>query len=159
MMLKYNFGEPTYVGTEYLGFQIYDLENNIIGAAEGAGNKNGEFISVIKIYDSKFYKCGIGFLAFKRAFDLINSDFPISIIKTSWNKDGEFKDYENGMSTNLLIFLRNVEEMGETQSAISTPTGKWCLKLGYTVCKVIKNTSECVEAIFTKPKQQLTAGK
>jgi hypothetical protein len=145
------FSKPDFIGKDYVGFKILNEAGDIVGEAEGAGNKYGEFVSVIKIYNPSYLGYGIGFDAFKTAFDLIDTNFPISTIKTSWNKDGEFKDYENGMSTNLLLFLRNQKTMDEIQSAKNTPTGKWCTKLGFTMCEIKSNTPECVETIFTKP--------
>lgn len=148
--MKYTFSNPHYITKDYLSFQILDEFDNEIGSAEGAGNKYGEFISVVKIYDAANFKYGIGFAAFKKAFDLIDSDFPIAIIKASWNKDGEFKDFENGMSTNLLEYLNHKNAMSDVDAAKNTPTGKWCRKLGFVNCTIIRDTSENVEVNFTK---------
>lgn len=148
--MKYTFSDPNYITQDYLNFLILDEFGKEIGTAEGIGNKYGEFISVIKIYDSANFSYGIGFAAFSKAFELIDSNFPISIIKASWNKDGEFKDFENGMSTNLLAYLNNKNTMSDIEAAILTPTGRWCEKLGFVNCIIGKDTPESVEVIFMK---------
>ncbi|KFF17291.1 hypothetical protein [Flavobacterium hydatis] len=148
--MKYTFSNPNYVTKDYLTFQILDESGIEIGSAEGAGNKYGDFISVVKIYDSANFKYGIGFAAFQKAFELIDSDFPITTIKASWNKDGEFKDFENGMSTNLLEYSNHKKVMSDIDAAKNTPTGKWCRKLGFVNCTIIRDTSDNVEVNFTK---------
>jgi hypothetical protein len=148
--MKYTFSNPKYVTKDYLTFQILDEFGSEIGSTEGAGNKYGEFISVVKIYDSAHFKYGIGFAAFQKAFELIDSDFPIAIIKASWNKDGEFKDFENGMSTNLLEYLNHKKVMSDIDAAKNTPTGKWCRKLGFVNCTIIREASDNVEVNFSK---------
>ena len=87
-------------------FDIVD-DNIYIRSVEGSGNKNGEFITVIKI-DPKYYGREIGFLAFEKMFILINQNYPVVTIKASWHKNDEFKNFEHGMSTNLLLFKKNL---------------------------------------------------
>lgn len=144
-----------YVKTEsindtYVSYQITNEAEEDIGTAEGSGNKNGEFVSIIKIYNPKFQRAGLGFHSFKKVFDEINSNYPVSLIKASWHKGGEFKDFEEGMSTNLLIFQRNLKTMSEEESVFSTPTGKWVKNIGYKNYNLLKNTDEEVILNFTK---------
>jgi hypothetical protein len=143
------FEKTDSMDTEYVSYQITNDAKEDIGTAEGSGNKNGKFVSIIKIYNPKFQKAGLGFISFKKVFDEINSNRPISIIQASWHKGGEFKDFEKGMSTNLLIFKNNLSVMSEKESIFSTPTGKWVQKIGFNNYEIVSNTDEEVIINFT----------
>jgi hypothetical protein len=143
--------DKTYsIKDEYVSYQITNEAKEDIGTAEGSGNKNGVFVSIVKIYNPKFQKAGLGFISFKKVFDEINANHPISIIKASWHKGGEFKDFEKGMSTNLLIFKNNLNIMSEKESVFSTPTGKWVRKIGFSKYGIVTNSDEEVVINFTK---------
>jgi hypothetical protein len=149
MAIKYA-GIGLNIKKDYLSYQITNDENEDIGTIEGSGNKYGEFLSVIKVYNPKFQKKGLGFQFFKKAFDEIDANYPISLIKGSWHKGGEFQDFEDGMSTNLKIYLENLKTMSQIDSAFSTPTGKWVKKLGFNQCNIITNSTDEVVVEFTK---------
>ena len=135
---------------DYISYDITDESNVHIGTAEGSGNKYGDFVSIIKIFNPEFYNMGLGLQFFKKVFDFINIHHPISVIKASWHKGGEFKDFKNGMSSNLLIFKQNLQKFTPTPSAVSTPTGRWAAKIGFTNCEIITNTDDEVIVHFTR---------
>lgn len=135
---------------DFLSYQITNDENEDIGTIEGAGNIYGEFVSVIKIYNPKFQNKGLGFQCFKKAFDEIDANYPISLIKGSWHKGGEFQDFEDGMSTNLKTYLENLKTKNQIDSAFSTPTGKWVKKLGFNHCSIVRSSTDEVLVEFTK---------
>lgn len=144
------FDKTDSIKDEYVFYQITNEAKEDIGTVEGFGNKNGVFVSIVKIYNLKFQKVGLGFISFKKVFDEIHSNHPISIIKASWHKGGEFQDFENGMSTNLLIFQNILNKMSEKESVFSTPTGKWVRRIGFNQYGIIINTKEEVVINFTK---------
>ncbi|MNK86851.1 hypothetical protein D3C87_1067730 [compost metagenome] len=135
---------------DYVSYDITNESDVQIGTAEGSGNKYGEFVSIIKIFNPEFYNKGLGFQFFKKVFDFINIYHPISLIKGSWHEGEEFKDFKNGMSSNLLIFRENLERMSPIESAILTPTGKWAKKIGFNKCDIINNRETEVIVYFTK---------
>lgn len=135
---------------DYISFDISNDADEHIGTAEGSGNKYGEFVSIIKIFNPEFYNKGLGFQFFKKVFDFINIHHPISVIKGSWYKGGEFNDFENGMSSNLMIFKVNLEKMDPISSAIYTPTGNWAKKIGFEKCEIIQITDSEVIVHFTR---------
>lgn len=114
---------------------ITNEKNENIGYIEGYLNKYGELITVVKIYSHQ--KEGIGFRAFEKIYKELNEIVPIKTIKGCWSSGGEFETFENGMSTNLKIFLSCFErETNIEKCAFSTPTGKWAKKLGYSKIKI-----------------------
>jgi len=140
--------------SENSGFsRYYHISNDAdedIGMVEGHGNENGNFVSVVKIYNPKYQRIGLGFDAFKKIFDEINSIVPISVIVGSWHKGGEFQDFEDGMSTNLKVFFESFNTENEEKSAFLTPTGKWAQKLGFNNCKVSSIAHDEVSVFFFK---------
>jgi hypothetical protein len=149
MNIIFNNDNP--VGTKGLvSYHITNEKKDDIGTVEGAGNENGIFMSIVKIYNPNFQKNGLGFKSFKKVYDEINQTYPISIIKASWHKGGEFKDFKNGMSTNLLLFRKNSNKMNEEDNVFSTPTGKWAKKIGFNKYKIITDSDEEVVINFSK---------
>lgn len=135
---------------DYVSYDITDEYDVQIGTAEGSGNQHGEFVSIIKIFNPQFYNMRLGLQFFKKVFNFININYPISLIKGSWHEGGEFKDFKNGMSSNLMIFKDNLKTMDPIESAIETPTGKWAKKMGFVKCDIITNTETEVIVHFTK---------
>lgn len=129
-------------------YQIFDGDN-FVGSVEGAGNSQGEFISVVML-DPKYHGKGIGFEAFNKMFNEINDNYPISKIIGSWHKNDEYKDFEDGMSTNLRMFFQNTGNQSDIDSAAKTPTGKWAKKMGFEKCKIISKSNDDVIVHFTK---------
>lgn len=144
------FNKDESVDDTFVSYHITNKDNDDIGTVEGSGNQNGVFVSVVKIYNIDFQKTGLGFKSFKKVFDEIDSIYPITVIKASWQRGGEFEDFEKGMSTNLLIFRNNLLEMNEKQSVFSTPTGKWVQKIGFSNYTIITNNDDNVIINFTK---------
>lgn len=149
-MAIYFTGQGLNEKKDLLSYQITNDEGDDIGTIEAAGSKYGDFVSIIKIYNLKFQNKGLGFDFFKKAFDEINANYPISLIKGSWHKGGEFQDFEDGMSTNLKIYIDNLLTKNPIESAFSTPTGKWAKKLGFNTCQIISSSTEEVIVNFTK---------
>ncbi len=132
-------------------YLISNIENEDIGSAEGYLNDYGELVSGIKIYNSDYQKSGYEFIAFKKIFDELNSEITITTIIDSWNRGGEFQDFEEGMSTNLKEFLECQENGGKPEECASqTPTGKWASRLGFNNCKLSKLEFDEVVVKFTK---------
>jgi hypothetical protein len=146
MEIIYSSGE--HIIPLHKSYHITNSNNDDIGTVEGSGNIYGEFISVVKIYHPDFKNKGLGFDAFKKVFDEINSQCPISVIKGSWHKGGEFKDFENGMSTNLKVFLECLKTQSPNESAFKTPTGKWVRQLGFSQCTIVSHTDDNVLVNF-----------
>lgn len=118
-------------------YSIQDDNNNEIGTVEGYGNDHGDLISVVKIFDPENQKSGLGFQAFNKVFQEINSNVAIQTIKGSWNSGKEFQDFEDGRSSNLKIYYHNRDNgKSEEESAMATATGKWAQKLGFNNCQV-----------------------
>ena len=116
-------------------YHITNEKDEDIGHIEGYLNKYGELITVVKIYSHQ--KEGIGFRAFEKIYTELNEIVPIKTIKGCWSSGGEFETFENGMSTNLKVFLSCLEnETNVEKCAFSTPTGKWANKLGYSKIKI-----------------------
>ena len=87
----------------YVEYEI--TVNNIkIGKIEGAGNKEGEFISIIKI-ESGFREKGYGFIAFREMFNEIDKNFPITSIKSSWNMNDQYLNEKKSNENNFIYFL------------------------------------------------------
>lgn len=108
-----------------------------------------ELCFTIKILDDGLMGKGLG----REAFTLIINYFGLGKIDTicgSWNKDEEFSFFEDGMSTNLKVFISNLDKMNPEEAALSTPTGKWASSFGYTNANVIINTENEVRVNFTK---------
>lgn len=132
-------------------YDITNENNDTIGTAEGYCNKYGELICVIKIFNPAFQKSGIGFGAFKKIYNELDSIIPIVTIIGSWHRDGEFQDFKDGMSTNMKIFIEeNEKNPNKEEIAFLTPTGKWAKKLGYTKCEIKQNSTESILVYFMK---------
>lgn len=115
-----------------ISYQLLNEIDEEIGTAEGFVSQYGELVTVIKVFSPDFKKKGIGFNAFKKIFDELNIIVPINTIKGSWHKGEEFRDFEDGMSTNMKVFLSCLkEENNKNKCVFNTPTGKWAQKLGY----------------------------
>lgn len=143
--------------------KLYEKNNSVsynilinseeIGRIEGYVIKGG-FYSVIHIYNAH-QKKGIGFYAFQKVFNELSTSNTINRIVGSWHSDGEFSYCEGGMSTNLNVYLKNIENnMTQEESALNTPTGKWAKKLGFNFCKVEKDNTDSVLVSFIKKKPE-----
>ena len=142
------FGESNELSASYI---VMDEKDNEIGSVEGYTNKKGELVSVVKVYATREQKKGLGFKAFKKVYDELNSSVKIKIIKGCWHSGGEFQGFEDGMSTNLKCFFEQYESgQSDEESAFSTPTGKWARKLGYTRCKVVSISKTETNVDFIK---------
>lgn len=125
--------------------------NKDVGTIEGYVS-NEIFYSVIHI-NTEFQKKGIGFYAFQKVFKELSLSNTINKIAGSWHEDEEFTYCNEGKSTNLDIFLKNIKcNMSKEESALNTPTGKWAFKLGFTSYIIVKQTADSVLIHFTKPK-------
>lgn len=132
-------------------YHLFDEDDNEIGTIEGNANKYGELVSVVKVYDNKNQKKGFGFEAFKKVFCELNDEVPITKIVGSWHNGGEFQDFDEGMSTNLKIFLTCRKNKKDLKNcAFSTPTGKWAKKLGFNDCEIVLISSDVVNINFKK---------
>lgn len=122
---------------------------NPIGSVEGYLNEYGVLTTVIKV-DPEYHNQGIGFNAFVRIFDELNKKLPITKIMGSWHGDDEFAYCENGMSTNLRLFLNCVRNGNDaTECALATPTGIWASRLGFKKCKVVSYGPSEAKVEFT----------
>lgn len=129
-------------------YKILDAHDEEIGSIEG-GVTNGSFVCNINI-DTQFHKKGFGYEAFEMIYNEMNLRDPIEIINGSWHKSPLFDHLNNGMSTNLLIYLQSKVSQNQIDSAFSTPTGRWAKKLGFTKCKIITDVEDHVEVRFTR---------
>jgi hypothetical protein len=131
-------------------YSIIDDNEKVIGSIEGYCNEYGDLVAVVKIYPGH-QKKGLGFEAFKKIFDELNSVVPIKRIIGSWHRGGEFGFFEDGMSTNMKIFLECLaHNENPEQCAFSTPTGKWAKQLGFTICKIVQKSLEDITVHFLK---------
>ena len=147
MELQYiNYFENTDLQKSYT---IFDENENEIGSAEAFGTELGFLVTVIKIFNPKFQKMGLGFQAFKKVFDEISHHVPITVIVGSWHRGGEFQEFEDGMSSNMKVFRESQNERIEDR-AFSTPTGKWAKRLGFNNCRILSNGYDEVTVHFTK---------
>ncbi len=148
-MIKYiSFGEKTTLQKRYYLYDENDIE---IGSAEGYVNSNEQLLCVIKIFDIQNHKRGIGFQAFQKIYNELNSITEIKVILGSWHSGGEFQDFEDNMSTNMKMFLSCKEkENNSKHCAFLTPTGRWAKKLGFEECEIIKASNEEVLVHFKK---------
>lgn len=143
-----NFSSAKYNQTnDFVKFDILDSNSNKIGNVEAGGDKLGNFACII-IVDSSSQSKGVGFEAFKHAFGLIDKYFKIKTIRANWNSGGLFTSYPNSQSSNLTIYHHNRLKMNPSQSAINTPTGKWCQKIGFMQCQIIEDTPAKVVVDF-----------
>lgn len=129
-------------------YQIFD-GGHYVGSVKGAGNSFGEFISIVML-DPKYHGKGIGFAAFNKMFNEINDNYPITKIIGSWHKSDEYKDFEDGMSTNLRFFFQNTGGQSDIDRASKTPTGKWAKKMGFDKCEIVSKSNDDVIVHFTK---------
>jgi hypothetical protein len=71
----------------------------------------------------------------------------------SWHSGGEFNHLEKNRSTNLLIFQEHLQYgYSSIEAAVTTPTGKWAVSLGYSEVKILAIFESQVSVLFTKPK-------
>lgn len=126
-------------------------EDNIVGDVFGQVTEYGVLLTVIKIYPVELRNIGLGYNIFKSLFIPLNEKIQIQVIVGSWHADDEFKDYEEGKSTNLKIYQDSqVSGDSEDISAFKTATGKWAKKLGFTSCKISSISTESVVVNFFK---------
>ena len=139
--LKIKFSK-LFVQDEYsISYSLLNEEKDEIGSVEGYVNEFGVLISVVKVYPG-YQKKGIGFHAFRKIFDKLNTKNSIQKIRGAWCKDDEFQDFENGMSSNLKLYLEcRVNGNNMEECAFATATGKWAKKLGFHKCEFL-NASE-----------------
>ncbi|WP_324756387.1 hypothetical protein [Sphingobacterium thalpophilum] len=110
---------------------------------------NGELGFVIKILELEYLNQGLGF----QVFNLIVDHFGLVNINTicgSWHADDEFAHFENGMSTNLLIYKRSLENFSREEAAFLTPTGKWVKRLGFNHVSFIEDNASSVVVKFRR---------
>ncbi|WP_130855200.1 hypothetical protein [Olivibacter jilunii] len=110
---------------------------------------NGELVFVLKILDEALRCKGIGREVFLTIVEKFGSD-NIRSIRGSWHADAEFSEFEDGMSTNLLIFKSKLGIFTPEEAAFCTPTGKWAGSIGFQKVKVLVNTVKSVEVQFLK---------
>ncbi len=132
-------------------YNIFESDSNLhVGYIEGYLANENTFISVVRI-DPNFQGKRIGFEAFNKVFQELNTNNTITKICGTWHKDDEFSTCYDGMSTNLRVFkaeLNNNTNLSEC--ALKTPTGKWAKKLGFEMCEVMRNEETVVEVVFGK---------
>lgn len=130
------------------------INNREIGRIEGYVIK-GDFYSVIHI-DNAYQKKGIGFDAFQKVFNELSVSNTINKIVGSWHSDDEFAYCDEGKSTNLHVYQKNIENgMTNEESALNTPTGRWARKLGFNYCIVERNNTDSVLVSFIKKKPEV----
>jgi hypothetical protein len=141
-----------YKHTSEKGSSSYTLLNDKeeqIGSVEGFVNEDGEFISVVRI-NPELQKLGLGYDAFLTVFNELNDIEEIKKIIGSWHKDAEFADCEDGMSTNLKIFLNCLNDTDPEKCVFQTATGKWAKKLGFSKCNILSKSKESAKIEFYK---------
>lgn len=147
MNLKY---DTTDTGNENSrSYSIINEGNEFIGTVEGYVNVDGELITVVRI-NPDFQKQGLGYEAFHKVFNELDAQIKIKKIVGSWHKDEEFDDCEEGMSTNLKLFLECIKNEEPNKCAFRTPTGRWAIKLGFKNCKIISKSGESASIQFIK---------
>ncbi len=135
-----------------ISFCLFNSNYEQVGDAYGSISDFGHLTCAIKIYNDENQQNGVGFRAFKEIFDYLNSKSQVKIIHASWHQDQEFIDYEQGMSTNLRLFLECYEKGGTPKDcARLTPTGKWAAKLGYTAVNVVSFNNRETHVEFSAP--------
>jgi len=140
--------EEIFSNENSVSFKILS-DDTCIGSIEGYIGNN-TLTSVIHI-DKAYQKQGIGFIAFEKIYNTLNQNNNIQQIAGSWCKDEEFSYCDDGMSSNLKIFLENSNlGLSDTQSAFNTPTGKWAKKLGFNKCRIDRKTNDSVHVSFFK---------
>jgi len=134
-----------------LSTYIIDTETGeFVGSAEGHVGRRNELVMVIKV-NPLLHKKGIGFSAFNLLFNCLSKTVVIDSIVGAWYEDEEFSYLEGGMSTNLLVFQRNLDcGMSVEEAALNTPTGKWASKVGYNHVTIESCNSKKVEVLFSK---------
>ena len=132
-----------------INYTILNLKNEEIGSVEGYLNDVGSFFSVVKIKE-EYQRLGLGFTAFEKVFNEINSKYEILKITGSWHKDDEFSYCDSGMSTNLKIFLECCLGKNERDCCFETPTGKWARKLNFNNLEIVRKSKNEVLVEFTK---------
>jgi len=130
-------------------YNIFESDSNLhVGYIEGYIANESTFISVVRI-DPNFQGKGIGFKAFNKVFQELNTNNTITKNCGTWHKDDEFSTCDDGMSTNLKVFkaeLNNKSNLSEC--ALKTLTGKQAKKLGFEMCEVIRNDETAVEVVW-----------
>lgn len=110
----------------------------------------GSLVFVVKVLDRGLHGQGLGYQAFQKIINHFGIG-NITSIAGSWHEEDEFSSFEDGMSTNLLIFRR---ELGEGNSpgeaAFLTPTGKWVRRLGFNNVKIITCSQHSVRVRYTR---------
>lgn len=145
--IRYSLVSETESSVSYM---LFTVENEFVGNIYGCVGTKGEFVSDVKIWP-KYQHQGLGYLSFKQVFDELNSKVLISSIIGSWHKDREFSDFEDGMSSNLLVYLKCCANGDDKiNCAFNTPTGKWAKKLGFNTCSILSETSCSVVVRFEK---------
>lgn len=147
MKITYYNDNPESIGSK--SYTILNEKEEQIGSVEGYINKYGELTSVVRI-NPEYQKQGLGFKSFSKVFDELNKEVEIKKIIGSWNQDEEFADCENGMSTNLKIFLNCIKENDPEKCAFKTATGKWVKKLGFNNCNVRSKSAHSATIEFYK---------
>ena len=151
MILKFLPNVPAFEVTDLSkSYYIKNEQDEDIGIVEGYGNEDGALLSKVKIYNPKYQGKGIGFEAFNKIFDEIDRIVPVKKIVGSWSSGDEFKNFEDGMSTNLKVFLESSKTENEKNSAYLTPTGKWAQRLGFKNCEILSNSKDEVMVVFSK---------
>lgn len=110
---------------------------------------DGELGFVIKIMEHEYLNQGLGY----QIFNLIVEHFGLENINTicgSWHSDAEFAYFENEMSTNLLVYRRNLEHFPAEEAAFRTPTGKWARRLGFNEIYFRENNLNSVVVEFSR---------
>jgi hypothetical protein len=130
-------------------YTILNEKEEFVGSVEGFINEYGEFLPIVRI-NPEFQKKGIGFIAFHKVFKELGGEIAIKKIVGSWHKDEEFGDCEDGMSTNLRLFLNCLETDSPSNCAFKTATGKWANKLGFNKCNFLSKSSVSVYIEFYK---------
>ena len=131
-------------------FILFNDKNEEIGNFYGKIGRNRELITAIHI-DNNYQGKGLGLRYFLKLYNYLNECKPIKSIVGSWHQDEEFRYCEDGMSTNLRLFLDCTRhEKNKVKCAFSTPTGKWAKRLRYNMCKFLNISEQNVEVVFQK---------
>ncbi|WET69722.1 hypothetical protein [Sphingobacterium sp.] len=99
--------------------------------------------------EQEYLHQGLGY----QVFNLIVEHFGLENINTicgSWHSDAEFANFENEMSTNLLLYRRNLDHFPPQEAAFRTPTGKWASRLWFNHVRFRENNLNSVIVEFSR---------
>ena len=131
----------------HISYSILNVDEIEIGSVEGWVNDEGGLTSVVMV-NQDYQGNKIGFDSFIKVFEELNSKITIKYFRASWNSGDEYSCFENGISTNLLIFQKCMESKNKNSCVFETPTGKWMKKIGFNNFEINFSSRDQVEVTF-----------